>query len=306
METVFARCRWRVAAEVGVHHAEGSPAHWSGIERCASIWACPVCSAVIRNERAEEIQHAADTWTARGGSVVMATFTTRHKAGDALAENLGIALAGWRTMLRQRGWKSLTERLGVGGYVRALEVTWSWVNGWHPHVHALLLVEGVPSVEELAQLEAELFELWGRIVVKLGGRTLVRGVGVKVSRATSASYVAKVQEHDRAGLEMARLDLKSGRQGSLMPFELLDAPQHRDRWLEYVDATWNRRAITWSKGLKALVGLEDRTDEEVIADTEGADLVALIPGAEYDRMRSDPLALVEVLEAVEGGPVRAS
>lgn len=292
---------------VGVHHGQDRPAHWSGLERCASIWACPVCSAVIRNERAREIQEAADRWTACGGSVVMVTATMRHGRHDALAETLDVVLAGWSRMLRQRGWKALLARYGVVGYVRSVEVTYGWLNGWHPHVHALLFVRALED-SEVEAVERDVFDLWGRIVVKATGRTILRQHGVKVSRATSAEYVAKVQEHDRAGAEMARQDLKRGRGLSVMPFELLDSEgaSSRKLWAEYVAATHGRRAITWSRDLRTLLGLDvERTDEEVMAETETDELVMLLDGGTYDRMRDDPARLCAVLEDVEARPPRS-
>lgn len=295
-----ARCRWRIDEAVGVHWSEGRPAHWSGLERCGSIWACPVCSAVIRHGRSTEIQTAADRWTETGGGVSMLTLTTRHRKSDPLAQNLDLALKGWEELTKRKPWKAIRERLGLAGYIRAVEVTWSWANGWHPHIHALLLTERPLSDQEALDLQREVFGLWEGVVVRLGGRKLDRRHGVRVSAATSAEYVAKVQEHDRAGLEMARLDLKSGRAGSLMPFELLDQAEHVGRWVEYVDATWRRRAITWSRGLKVLLSIGERTDEEVLADTETSDLIGLMTAAEYDSIRNDPTALTAVLEEAEG------
>lgn len=300
-----ARCRWRVAGAVGVHHSEGRPAHWSGVERCGSIWSCPVCSAVIRHGRALEIQEAADRWAGAGGSVLMVSLTTRHYASDRLATTLELALTGWRRLTALRAWKNLRQRLGVQGYVRSIEVTWSYANGWHPHVHALLFTERHLDERAVARLESEVFDLWSGVVASLGGRSLSREHGVRVSRGGSASYIAKVQEHDRGtGLEMARLDLKSGRHESLMPFELLDRRSHRARWIEYVETTHGRLAITWSRGLRTFLGMDaELTDEEVMDQTETSDLVWLIPAEDYDRVKDNPQALTDYLETAERTPM---
>jgi hypothetical protein len=259
-----------------------------------------VCSAVIRHGRSAEIQTAADRWTETGGGVSMLTLTTRHRKSDPLAGNLDLALKGWENLTKGRQWRAIRERLGLVGYIRAVEVTWGWSNGWHPHIHALLLTERPLTDAEALALQREVFGLWEGVVTALGGRKLSRRHGVKVSAATSAEYVAKVQEHDRAGLEMARLDLKSGRAGNLMPFELLDDQALAAEWVEYVDATWRRRAITWSRGLKVLLSIGERTDEEVLAETETSDLIGLMTAEEYDSIRNDPTALTAVLEEAEG------
>lgn len=100
-----ARCGWTMSGAVGVHGGPGQSAHLSGVERCASIWSCPCCSAVIRAERAREIDAAVQAWQERGGSVVFVTLTMRHRASDALATTLDAALLGWRGLLQGSPWK---------------------------------------------------------------------------------------------------------------------------------------------------------------------------------------------------------
>ncbi|WP_311215546.1 protein rep, partial [Aeromicrobium sp. WCS2018Hpa-33] len=296
-----ARCSWRVAPLVGVHADPDRPAHFSGLERCSSIWACPVCSAVIRNERAREIQSAADRWTSAGNSILMLTLTMPHQADDALSTTLDVALDGYRSMTRLRGWQRLRERVGAVGYIRAVEITVGRRNGWHPHVHVLLFVTGILDDDQVAGVQADTLSLWSGVVRRRLGREVSVDHGVRVSRASSADYVAKVQEHDRAGAEMARSDMKRGGSGNLMPFELLDSPGPwaRSRWLEYVEATHARRAITWSRGLRALLEVADElTDEELIEQTESSQLVALLDGPDYDARRRAG-TLPAVLEAAE-------
>ena len=59
--------------------------HYAGLATCGSIWACPVCSAKIRNTRAEEISAAAARWDLAGNSVYMITLTAPHDLGMKLS-----------------------------------------------------------------------------------------------------------------------------------------------------------------------------------------------------------------------------
>src|SRR6478672_9784355 len=59
-------------------------AHYAGLTTCGSIWACPVCSANIRNTRATEISEATAAWDRAGNSVYMITFTAPHDMGMKL------------------------------------------------------------------------------------------------------------------------------------------------------------------------------------------------------------------------------
>ena len=60
-----------------------------------------------------------------------------------------------------------------------------------------------------------------------------------------------------------------------------------------------RAAIRWSPGLKQLVGVDEKTDDEIVQGKEG-ELVYIIPRASFNkivRTRSK----VRVLEAIEAG-----
>lgn len=310
-----ARCRWAMG-DVGVH-GDASGAHYSGLERCASIWACPVCSAVIRAGRAEEIADAVGRWEAAGGHVVMATLTVRHRAGDGLAEALDGVLRAWQQTISSSPWLRAKERYRIAGYVRSVEVTHG-ANGWHPHVHALLFIQGAPWTDaEASAFESWFFDRWLAKTTAQGLRQPSRAHGIDLVHADGgrvlAEYLAKTQEHEEprrsasVGNEMARTDMKSGRGGSLMPFELLDSePSDREAaalWNEYVAATHGRRAVTWSRGLRDLVAAgEERSDEEIIDETEARPMVFLLPRETYTtRLANAPDVLALVLERVEAG-----
>jgi hypothetical protein len=263
-----------------------------------------VCSAVIRNVRAREIQEAADGWVSAGNSTAMLTITLRHRFEDGLRDSLDLLQRAYRRVTGSTAWRRLLAGYGYVGQIRALEMPWGLANGWHPHAHVLLFLRGRVRDEDLAALERQAFALWEAAVLAEGGRSLVVGRGLRITRG-AAAYVAKVQDRDGgwlAGAELARHDLKRGRAGSVMPFELLDREDSRSRalWVEYVEVTRGRRAIFWSKGLRALLGLDvERTDDEVMADTEASDLLLVLDGPDYDGLRDDPRALVAVLEDAE-------
>ena len=92
------RCRkcGRVPIASGVSMVDNAGvAHYRGLATCGSIWACPVCSAKIRNARALEIAEAAGNWHRAGNTVLMVTFTVPHDIGHAA----GRAAAGDRREL---------------------------------------------------------------------------------------------------------------------------------------------------------------------------------------------------------------
>lgn len=317
-----ARCRWLAADQVGVHaeanEAGEHSAHYSGLERCASLWACPVCAGVIRATRADEIERAALHAQDEGMGLLFLTLTLRHKSEDGLSSSLDLLLEAWRSVTSWRAWKTLAARLGYVGAIRSTEVTYGG-NGWHPHSHFLVLFERPLSAADVASFEAEFYALWVNAVQKRGGRqpSRERGVNVRIvgnDGKVLAQYLGKVQERTgerraTVGAEIARGDLKRGRGESLAPFELFDAEgegaeRARSLWIEFVTATRGRRAFTWSRGLRdtLLPGEEEKTDDEVIEDAEALEPVAVIEADTYDRkFRNNPDRLAETLELAEAG-----
>lgn len=63
--------------------------------KCARVWLCAVCSANIRQARAEETVKALVEWIGRGGTALLVTLTERHAAAHRLADLLD-ALQGTR------------------------------------------------------------------------------------------------------------------------------------------------------------------------------------------------------------------
>lgn len=315
-----ARCSWRIGDQVGVH-ADAAHAHFSGTERCGSIWSCPVCASVIRAERAREITQAVEAHQAQGGSVIFVTLTLRHKIADPLAVTLDTALEGWRVITGHRQWRGVSgmkRRYSISGYVRATEVTHGEENGWHPHLHSLLFTDRALSDVEVRVLGDELHGLWSAYAQRRTGRTPSRDRGIDAQRVDEdgrvlAQYLGKVQDGTRwtASAEMARSDVKTGRGQHLAPFQLLDddqagrlpVPARRRLWAEYVAATKGRRAVTWSRGLKARYDVGEKSDEDILDDTESAPAVWVVHRAAYDTARrsAGALSLALGLEAASRG-----
>ena len=128
----------------------------------------------------------------------------------------------------------------------------------------------------------------------------------------AAEYITKVQG-DKGGAtlaqEIARGDIKDGRMGSVNPFQLLDGEclglsvfQREALWVEYFEATLRRRCITWSRGLKQEMEVEELEDQE-IADKvdELPGLVGyVVPNRTYRKVRKEtPELLADALEAAE-------
>jgi hypothetical protein len=315
-----ARCGWRIGAAVSIHaDAETHTAHYSGTEHCGSVWSCPVCSAVIRAQRAEEIQTVIERHQKAGGSVIFLTLTMRHRRSDSLAMLLDALLGSWKRLLQGAAWKRTRRDYELTGYIRATEVTWSESNGWHPHLHCLLLTGRRLDDAEVQRLGDEIHGRWARYVKSATGRMPDREHGVDVQRVDEggrlvSEYVTALQDEGKHGstwsasAEMARGDVKKARHHGLVPLELLDdecglpEPRRRALWLEYAKTTKGRRCITWSHGLKDLFSILEQSDRQIVDDTESVgQLVAVIPADAYDKIRREPATLALLLDMAARG-----
>jgi hypothetical protein len=274
----------------GLRIKDGS-AYFDGIQTCGSIWVCPVCAARIRQRRALEIESAAFRHLEAAGGIGFGTFTLPHQRSDDLAALLDVVQRAWRHVQQQRAVREAFERLGITGRIRSTEITYGAWHGWHPHLHLLFFADEKLTERQWAELRDILAAAWAAAVVKLGAGRPDDQHGVTLGAVYAASvgqYLAKVQDHygesSTIGLEMARGDAKKGRKRSRTPFEVAELAvagvfHELHLWWEYESATKGRRAIEWSRGLKARFAIDDLEDDDLAAaDVDGERLAWLDDG----------------------------
>jgi hypothetical protein len=76
-------------------------------------------------------------------------------------------------------------------------------------------------------------------------------------------------------------------------------------WREYERATKGRQAITWSKGLRQLLAVTERTDEEIAAEEIGGEDLAVIHGDDWRHIVRIPGLPSLILDHVERGGLAA-
>jgi len=297
---------------VQVRQVDGT-AYTAGVSTCSSVWACAVCEAKIRTGRSMEMAEVASAHFAAGGGVGLLTLTARHDDSMSLAEILDAEADAWRSLQQDSRWRGLRDEVAViagvnlVGQVRSWEITQGFTSdgrgGWHPHFHVLLL--WADQSDHAADL-AWIHEAWAeRMEARLGVRpSLSRGVDYRtLDRASACQYVTKIAQ------EMTRADLKNGGKHARSVWSLVEAANDGllwavRRWSEYVQATRGRRAIQFSRGLRALYGLvEEKSDEELAADDRDGELVLTIPRCDwpwYHRAGwGEVPRIVSLLESIE-------
>lgn len=294
------RCRCTDHVEVVVR---GEVAHFHGVVRCGSVWACPVCGMQIRAERAAEIEALTAWWGS--DRCFMFTATVRHGLGhDLKVVRRGVSDA-WRSFLRARAVKKLLGSLGLQGKVRAFEVNHGWRSGWHPHLHVLVLIDAkvVP-----AAVESALGLQWRNAVRRVLGVQHVpdRAHGFCITSCRDGRYLSKL------GLELSASNTKGGRRGNRTPMQIAADLVSRGRladqklWQVFCSDMKGAHQLEWDKGLRVRAGIEEATDQQIVDGDEGPEeVVARISGAIWDRACTIPGASLRILEAAEQGSSEA-
>jgi hypothetical protein len=225
---------------------------------------------------------------------------------------LHLVSSAFSSILTGDRWYLERAALGIVGTIRTLEITHGQ-NGWHPHLHVLVLTSSPLDNTARAQLTDYMWSRWSGFLDRRGhhGTTRERGIITVPVRSPGdvARYMSKV--YDTVHLEMTRSDLKRG--GGRNPFkilaELVEAGSHdpmtgevnRDLllWREYERATWGVQFITWSAGLKQRFGINEVTDDELVNAEAGGELVGTVPLWAWSSIRVDPQRMAHLLDAAE-------
>lgn len=261
--------RARITKQKGVtlfYNVEREQANFGNLQRCYSVWNCPICSMTITEGRRSELKQGLANWIDAGGHALLATFTNSHHRGD----NLGQLLTGQKKAFvkfwEKRVVKEMLKRLGYKGRIVATEVTWGEQNGWHPHYHMILFFDH--EINEQG-LQTFLALQWQEACIKAGLKApdLIHGVDVR-NGTYAAEYVSKWGLEE----EVTKGHLKKGLNGSLTPFDLLRGcstnNHYKTLFKQFADVFKGKQQLVWSKGLKELLGIKKVTDEELVDDTD--------------------------------------
>jgi hypothetical protein len=287
-----------------------------GLCTCGSVWACPVCNAKVMARRALELGCAVASWHAGGperppGVSLFGTLTLRHRVDEPLAKLWEGLTKAWGDVTSGAPWLRQKERLGLGGWVRAIEVNHG-VNGWHVHIHTLLLASAAVGEDQAADFAGWLAARWSRAVVKQGlSAPLAVGQDLRLVRdVRDGDLAAYVTKQTDLGLELTQSQSKRARSAhSTVPvWDLLTQVETTgdldvlDLWHEYERASKGKAQMTWSHGLKRSLSIVEATDEEVAAEEIGDETILFIQPEGWAYLVAHSELIPRVLDAADHSP----
>lgn len=308
---------------VEVRYRDGA-AGYHGVATCGSVWACPVCSAKIQSARRQEVQAVLDWAISQGLVLGFGTMTLRHNKNQPLAKlwgGLGECFKAVRTdraVRNRRSWLMADLDTGVSTmpYIRTQEVTYSYENGWHPHVHMVYFFRPGTTQEDVNMLADNEFKVWQRTALAEGlGEPLrdlyeiklmnpqdsadvtedVQRVANYLTKATlgqpaeAAPKESLAQVIEGATYEMQGSMTKKARAGSRTPAQILHDVRETynaddmELWWEYERVSKGRHSLDYSRGLLNLVGVRERSDTEISAEEIGGTRDAAVVLADWNR-----------------------
>lgn len=275
-------CGRRPIGQIGIWNAaeaaaEGKVhAHWKGLLRCGRAAVCPTCALQICSVRADEVQ----AMVAHFGQerCLLLTLTMKHEAGQRLKPMIAGLIDGWRRVARGEPWKRIVAEYGLHAYVKAVECTHG-NNGWHPHLHLVLVLNAEPERKQIKALERAIAARWQRMVVReLGAEhepTEYAGCDLRELKRTD--YLAKL------GFEVSAPPTKKAANSNRSPWEIASAlvenglADDEELWHEWSMAMYGRHMQTWSRGLKAECGIDEQTDQEIVEQEDRDDVPIWVP-----------------------------
>lgn len=237
---------------------DGPRATVSARHNCHSAWACPVCSPKIAAARQKILAPQVAKLIGSGYTAHLVTLTIRHNRGHDLDVLFDAMSSAWEKLSSGKAWKDWRNTGGLSvQYVRGVDLTWSFWNSWHPHLHiALYLPPGHSGdVEWFVTRWIKCLADQGFIALR-EAQDISKKIDLDTVRQAEtitayAGATARMPTAEAIGTAMK----KSKTEGSFSPFEMLAKAAAGDaffeaRWKEYVAATKGRRQVTVSRGLK--------------------------------------------------------
>lgn len=309
-----------VAVRVSTHDGVRTVG-FGGLAVCGSCWSCPVCASKIAAHRNAEVRAAVAAAHDAGYGVLHLTLTMRHTRDQQLRSLWDAKSEAWKAARAGRDWLEQQNTWGLwmlrevrtgknAGQIRlerrmptlsVTEVTYG-ENGWHVHVHALVFIAHAVSETTAEVIGEQLFARWRGKLTSLGldAPTEEHGYAIRPVVPGEADvfgdYFTKNQysESTTAGATAAELTqghAKKGRGTNRTPFQVLAGVYEQGDaedlavWQQWERGSHGRRQLTWSPGLRELLGLLEEVEDLDVAEQEaGGETEAVIEPASWHRV----------------------
>ncbi len=240
-----------------------------GTLRCGSPWLCADCAPLKAQQRLERLQKLADALVAVNGKMASITVTVSHGRESSLMNVKNAIETASRSARQGEPWNRQKKLHAVIGVLSAPEVTYSYTNGWHFHIHHSFLTENSGNPEALGHWFVQRYL---RYLEKAGFIADLRSQEVSLIR-DPRSYIRYL----RKGVGRITNDVWSGqknatRQGKhLYPFDILQRASGSEPmkrlWREYAAVMPGTRSCVITRSIA--IRLDIRPDDDCVKVEHG-------------------------------------
>lgn len=290
----------------GSFYSTGSPGHvqvhgydaklgYAWVKKCGNPLLCFTCAPKVRYKRAQEVRQACEWMLAHGRSWALVTYTAPHYAD--------IDPVGFMDRFREARsrfksgtpWVKFKDWSGYEHGISALEVTlthpaYGIGAGAHIHFHDIWFFDHAPfTPAEAKKMQKDLLKRWHQSCLAAGIEIrkekdfLKHGLQIKLPMAkgkviTDPQMLLDMAEYisDRAACEISPgIFSKKGKlprhvsHFEYMALALTKYPQARPYMLKLMHALAGETWMRWTKGLKSLVGVSEKSDKDLLKEEVG-------------------------------------
>jgi hypothetical protein len=252
---------------------------------CNQIWICPICARQVTYKRRAELIERLKNWQ---GMIFQFHLTMRHNRGQKLEDLFKLQNKAYDLFKSGKWYQEFKKNYQIVGNVTGREVTWSSVNGWHPHLHVLAITKLKVDYDDLdywtnrGHIEKKVRERWFYCLKHVEA---IEKDDDYINRCCAVTFREKDDDDSsldypmKWGLE-EEITLhtdKSGRSGHETPFQFMErafilkkvADHDGDqsslkvfkelysKFIEFSTVYKGVRQLRYDKGLKSLFALQD-------------------------------------------------
>jgi hypothetical protein len=254
---------------------------YKGGASCSAIWRCPICSMKILKGRAKELYSltSAHLKHCKKNELGFLTLTVKHSRKDALKDTLEKLLQSWVKVQNQRFFTTIKKDGHFLGQIKALEITHTKANGWHPHLHIILFWQDL-NEHQIRENQQQILNSWCRYTkgsIDAQNEKIVYNTDVSeyVTKWDSIQELTNDFSKNANGMKPFQLLNNIYENKMLYDYKSLNVSNKRCKamFAEYIEATKGKHRIGISRVLNALYKVESKTDEQLTQEIEVEDIV---------------------------------
>lgn len=241
-----------------------------GLSMCGLVWRCPICSMKILQGRQNQLYEYIQAHQKLKREVGFVTLTIPHKKTDKLKDTLEKLNDNYRRFQNTRFFKK--HKISMLGQVKALEITYTYQNGWHPHLHILFFYNDVSKVQ-IQSIHEDIVNRWVDF-----RDNAARLIGQDAKLCYDNDIVEYMAKWDVVR-EVTAVHIKKSK--GFTPFQILKKLVLKDytssnkrfflveRFREYIEYTKGRHRLAISPKLsKEYPEVKNKTDEELLNEVK--------------------------------------